>query len=323
MVRLVQEEKDSVFSLSADIASAHRLVKIRKRDWPLLACKARTEDKTVWINCVGTFGISSASYWWTRLFAGIGRLVSYVMQQLRWYQLVYVDDLHITCLGRRKFENLWTVLLLYELLGTPFSYAKFSGGLAVQFVGYLLDYRLCLIGITKRRGEWLVGFIQDLQRSGGTVALRRFNEFVGRLGFVARVLVWLKPFMAPLYAWSSVLDRSTVATAPRLVMLALRFLEVQLVGCEYMHTCLRPQGSTGEQSGRMPSVRRVRLCWQDTAFVISVGLRWKFFQSKRHFSSSPMVTPSGHLRQPSFWRYWWQCSCLVILTDRVGQTPPP
>ena len=247
MVRLVQEEKDSVFSLSADIASAHRLVKIRKRDWPLLACKARTEDKTVWINCVGTFGISSASYWWTRLFAGIGRLVSYVMQQLRWYQLVYVDDLHITCLGRRKFENLWTVLLLYELLGTPFSYAKFSGGLAVQFVGYLLDYRLCLIGITKRRGEWLVGFIQDLQRSGGTVALRRFNEFVGRLGFVARVLVWLKPFMAPLYAWSSVLDRSTVATAPRLVMLALRFLEVQLVGCEYMHTCLRPQGSTGEQ----------------------------------------------------------------------------
>ena len=91
---LVQEEKDSVFSLSADIAAAHRLVKIRKMDWPLLACKARTEDKTVWINCVGTFGISSASYWWTRLFAGIGRLVSYVMQQLRWFQLVYVDDLH-------------------------------------------------------------------------------------------------------------------------------------------------------------------------------------------------------------------------------------
>ena len=36
-------------------------------------------------------------------------------------------------------------------------------GSAVQFVGYLLDYRLCLIGITKRRGEWLVGFIQDMQ----------------------------------------------------------------------------------------------------------------------------------------------------------------
>ena len=38
-----------------------------------------------------------------------------------------------------------------------------------------------------------------------------------------------------------------MATAPRLVMLALKFLEVQLVGCEYMHTCLRPQGLTGEQ----------------------------------------------------------------------------
>ena len=146
------------------------------------------------------------------------------MQQQNWWQLVYVDDLHLTCLGARKFVNMWIILLIYELVGTPFSYKKFSGGLKVQFVGYLLDYRECLIGITKKRGEWLVNFIEEMRKAGGTVLLRRFNEFVGRLGFVARVLVWLKPFMAPLYAWSSVLDRSSVATAPRLVSLVMRFL---------------------------------------------------------------------------------------------------
>ena len=64
------EAEESVYALSADIKAAHRLVKIREEDWPLLGCKVRSEDKTVWINTVGTFGISSASYWWSRLFSG-------------------------------------------------------------------------------------------------------------------------------------------------------------------------------------------------------------------------------------------------------------
>ena len=246
MVRYVQEEQEAMFALPADISSAHRLVKIRKHDWPLLGCKARSDDKTIWINCVGTFGISSASYWWSRLFAGISRLTAYIMQQQKWWQLVYADDLHLTCMGARKFFNLWMALLIYELLGTPFSYGKFSGGLKVQFLGYLLDYRECLIGITKRRGEWLVAFVEEMQLSKGIVLMRRFNELVGRMGFVSRVLVRLKPFMAPLYSWAAALDRSSVATAPRLVFLVLRFLKDQLQDCTYMHTCKRPRTTAGE-----------------------------------------------------------------------------
>ena len=103
MIRLVEDEKESLFAMSADIKAAHRLVKIREEDWPLLGCRAHDEDKTIWVNTVGTFGVSSASYWWTRLFGGIGRLVGYILGQERWFQLVYVDDLHLTCLGPRKF----------------------------------------------------------------------------------------------------------------------------------------------------------------------------------------------------------------------------
>jgi hypothetical protein len=187
MVRLVDDDKESLFAMSADIKAAHRLVKIRKDDWPLLGCRAHDDDKTIWINTVGTFGVSSASYWWTRLFAGIGRLVAYILGQEKWFQLVYVDDLHLTCLGPRKFLILWTALALYEILGTPFSYAKFSGGLQVCFVGYLLDYRACRLGITQWRGAWLVSFIDEMFASKGTVYMRRFNEFLGRLGFVSRV----------------------------------------------------------------------------------------------------------------------------------------
>jgi len=240
MVRLVDDEKVSFFAMSADIKAAHRLVKIREEDWPLLGCRAHDDDKTIWVNTVGTFGVSSASYWWTRLFAGIGRLVAYILGQEKWFQLVYVDDLHLTCLGPRKFLVLWTALALYEILGTPFSYAKFTGGLQVCFVGYLLDYRACRLGITQRRGAWLVSFIDEMFASRGTTYMRRFNEFLGRLGFVSRVLLWLKPFLAPLYTWSAALDRGTVAKCPKLVMLVLKFLQLQLKDCTYMHSCVRP-----------------------------------------------------------------------------------
>jgi hypothetical protein len=304
MVRYVQEEQEAMFALSADISSAHRLVKIRKHDWPLLGCKARSDDKTVWVNCVGTFGISSASYWWSRLFSGIGRLTAYIMQQQKWWQLVYVDDLHLTCLGARKFVNMWMVLLIYELLGTPFCYGKFSGGLTVQFVGYLLDYRECLMGITQRRGEWLVPFVEEMQLAKGVVLTRRFNEFVGRMGFVSRVLLWLKPFMAPLYSWAAALGRSSVATAPRLVSLVLRFLKEQLQDCTYMHTCRRPKTTAGEIFRTDAKCETGRVVLGGSIWRQAHGFLWRCFHPRRRFFSKTTETPNGRRSLQNFLKSW-------------------
>ena len=74
----------------ADIQAAHRLVKVREKDWRLLCCRAHSDSPVVWVNCVGTFGVSSASYWWTRLFALVGRLVTSVLRQAPNLQIVYV-----------------------------------------------------------------------------------------------------------------------------------------------------------------------------------------------------------------------------------------
>ena len=70
------------------------------------------------------------------------------------------------CLGERKFLNLWIMLAIYETLGTPFSYHEFIGGLQVQFVGYLLDYKEVKLGITMKKGDWLLDFINNLKGSG-------------------------------------------------------------------------------------------------------------------------------------------------------------
>lgn len=62
VVRETAEMKEAPFVVSADIKSAHRLVKVRKEDWGLLACRSDSSSTTVWLNTVGTFGVSSAPY---------------------------------------------------------------------------------------------------------------------------------------------------------------------------------------------------------------------------------------------------------------------
>ena len=102
-VAVAQETCEAVFGLSADIASAHRLVLIRKADWPKLGCRARSHDGVVWLNTVGTFGISSAAYWWSRLFGCVGRWVVRLMMSLWAMQMIYVDDLHLVAAGPHEY----------------------------------------------------------------------------------------------------------------------------------------------------------------------------------------------------------------------------
>ena len=161
VVRESGELQEAVFSVSADIKAAHRLVKVARRDWGLMACRADSSSTTVWVNTVGTFGIASAPYWWSRLFSLVGRFVGYVFHSQAFFHQVYVDDLHGTFLGQRKFVNLWIWLLAFELIGTPFGYHKFSGGFAANSVGYHIRYDLQQVGITVKRGEWLCAWIDD------------------------------------------------------------------------------------------------------------------------------------------------------------------
>ena len=63
LVRQAHEQRDAPFALTGDVAAAHRLVLIRKSDWALLACRAENDSPTIFVNRVGTFGISSASLW--------------------------------------------------------------------------------------------------------------------------------------------------------------------------------------------------------------------------------------------------------------------
>ena len=202
-VRLAQETGQVAFCVSADIAQAHRRVKIKRSEWGYLGCKSSSSSTVLWINAVGTFGVSSASYWWTRLFACLERWSMRVLRNRWQLQIVFVDDLRIVVVGPEKYLHLWVIILAYEVLGTPLSYHKFGGGLQADFIGYRLSYQSWSVGIAPKRVKWIISWVDDVEASGLLVTGRSLTEFVGRMGFVARILTWIKPFLTPLYAFTS------------------------------------------------------------------------------------------------------------------------
>ena len=69
--RALQVLPTACFALTGDVARAHRLIKVAECDWKHQGCKTGVKGSDViWVNCVGTFGVSSAAYHWCRLMAG-------------------------------------------------------------------------------------------------------------------------------------------------------------------------------------------------------------------------------------------------------------
>ena len=228
ILELAATEKPGVhFTLQADVKKAHRRVVHREADWGLLACRADSQSDQVWVNRCGCFGIGSAAYWWARLAAGVARLAMALMGREFAWQLVYVDDLLWTAWGPRKYTILLAFLLLWEAVGTPFSWKKTRGGLEQDWVGYWFDAGRFQVGISARRAEWLLKWIQQILQDN-LVLMRRFAEGLGRLGFAAGVLEWARPFLGPLYSWSSVAQPGAALPPPASVRLVLRWLAGQL-----------------------------------------------------------------------------------------------
>ena len=140
LVRSAKQSQEATFCITGDVTAAHRLFLVREVDWPLLCCRVRSDSPVVWYNKVGTFGISSSAFLWSRLFGIIGRCSARFLLTLWFYHLVFVDDVHANFAGRDKFQHLLMWLACFEMFGTPFAYKKFRGGLTSAFVGYELSY---------------------------------------------------------------------------------------------------------------------------------------------------------------------------------------
>ena len=102
------EARQVAFSVVGDIAKAHRRFKHREEEHGYLGCEIDSREKiegdpqTVYVNKVGTFGVSCASYWWTRISAAGIRATHHLLgPEFMLDLLLYADDLEFLELVRR------------------------------------------------------------------------------------------------------------------------------------------------------------------------------------------------------------------------------
>ena len=161
------------------------------------------------------------------------------------------------------------VVLSYAILaslGLPFKWSKTKGGLNVQWIGYETSYATFRLGISEKRANWLAEWTDELARTG-TVTWDDFACGLGRLGFGANALSWERPFLGPLYSWSSATrGRKGVLRLPVMLRSILNWMSIRFRSGD------RLQALFGCQSGGDSGLdRRLSLGWAVCAAVVRDG----------------------------------------------------
>ena len=229
-IKRVMREKARIcersFALTADVKEAHRQVPIDPRDWHLLGCQV-TPGSSVYINKVGTFGISSASYYWSRVAGALGRLSQYLIGgKLRTWHLLVADEFHPDASGPEYRAALLLFFVLCDTCRVPLSWAKTAGCETVAWVGLELLHSSSCLGISQRRADWFVKW--SLEIAYTYVNMSRFEEGLGRIMFVAGAQEYEKPFLGPLYRFLSLHPRGSIRRIRAYVTFILRYLARQI-----------------------------------------------------------------------------------------------
>eukprot|EP00435_Cladocopium_sp_Y103_P040223 s3631_g10.t3 len=221
-------------SLLYDISRAHKLLPVDEDDWGYQAFRlpGENQEDKVYLHTRGTFGIASAAYHWQRLAANVVRLLHRLLHRLGTdglgvLHLLFADDGWLTATGEYFWRRLLYWVFLLDLLEIPLSWKKVRGGLKLQWIGYQLDLDAFEKGISERKVQWVIDWITKHRASGGVTG-RELKSALGRFCFVAGALHHVRPFLGPLFAWSSVLAMGTFARFPDAVSVLLDFVEEEI-----------------------------------------------------------------------------------------------
>ena len=196
-----REEGVIALSVLGDASKAHRRIKIRPDEFGFLGCRLR--PNRVWINKVGTFGVSSASYWWGRAAGGILRAVYSILGGANSLDiLLFADDCELISTTRRERLSVLLAVALLLSFGFPFKWAKFRGGFEVEWLGMAVSYKSFSMGLSSSRAQWLAGWIDKILAEG-SVLTGEMASGLGRLNYAAQALYYEKAFLGIIYLWTS------------------------------------------------------------------------------------------------------------------------
>jgi hypothetical protein len=133
-----------ILSLVVDIEKAHQQVPTAEVDWGHVACAvvpmpataAEQDSWPLYLKTVGTYGVSSASWNWSRIGSCFQRLCYYVAQLQFLFR--FADDyMLLACsVGNIRFTRfILRFVMMCDLFGIPLKWSKTRGGLECDYVG--------------------------------------------------------------------------------------------------------------------------------------------------------------------------------------------
>ena len=129
-------------------------------------CATHLESGEVWLNRVGTFGVSSAAFHWARLLSGILRFVYYMWGDTPVSHMVFVDDMEWVAEGPKGLRCILIAILMMIIVGVPFAWHKFRGGVTRDWIGFRVCLRSRSIGLGPKRTEWALADCDSELRPG-------------------------------------------------------------------------------------------------------------------------------------------------------------
>ena len=122
--------------------------------------------------------------------------------------------------GAREPDPLSVYILV--IFGAPISWKKCLGGHAYEWIGYWQDLSLFACGLSCKRATWLARWLQD-QLDVGAVVPRVLGQVTGRLLYGAIAVDFIKPFLGPIYAWTSAMPQDSFLALPKAIIVIFKF----------------------------------------------------------------------------------------------------
>jgi len=158
--------------------------------------------------------------------------------------LLFADDFVYLVEDRAGLEGVGWFIFVLAVLGFPFRWDKFRGGTEIPWIGYWIELQTFKLGISEARAKWIVGWVRGVLRDG-EVDLADLAAVLGRLVFAAGPLEMVRPFLAPLYAWSSAMGYRGKRIVPWSIRFILNFIAEEFGGPGRMVEVTTQSGDCG------------------------------------------------------------------------------
>ena len=216
---------------------AHQAVPVIEADWPRQAARAEPDGDLYLATC-GTYGISSAGEWWSRVAAALVKYGHYLLgPHFFIHLLIFADDFDLKVQGSEFAIALLGFVFYLCVFKVPQSWKKYRGGSDYSWIGFQADLKGARIGLSIARAKWVTEWCRKMA-SESVADTEVFAAGLGRLTFAVAVLEYERPFLAPLHAFAAVWRGVLAAPIPPAVTMALLWV-AKRVEARHMMQCAR------------------------------------------------------------------------------------